>query len=267
MLSLVRRAALTAASAAVLVLPAAAPVAHAATGAVHGVNVGINAHESGNWAGYTRSGLTSKNKQFHQVSATWTVPFASQHRGGQAEHSSAWIGIGGGCLDANCFAVDNTLIQTGTESDVNADGSTSYHAWYELIPAPSLTIVNLTVHPGDFMYANIQETIANSNVWKITLKDVTTGQTFNKTVPYTSTHLTAEWIEETPIVFGTGGAGFAAMPNLTSPRFDNARVNKAPAALKLKEQIILVDTFSGGVVARPSAPDAQADGFDVCTYC
>ena len=49
---------------------------------------------------------------------TWTVPTATQHTAGQAEASSDWIGIGGGCIDAGCTASDSTLIQTGTEQDV-----------------------------------------------------------------------------------------------------------------------------------------------------
>ena len=39
---------------------------------------------------------------------------------------------------------------------------------------------------------------------------VTTGSTFTQTVPYSSTHMTAEWIEETPVVFDTQGNMYAA---------------------------------------------------------
>jgi len=49
----------------------------------------------------------------------------------------------------------------------------------------------------------------------ITLKDLTTGQSFSTTVPYTSTHTTAEWIEETPLLIGT---------NAGSPRSRTSRI-------------------------------------------
>ena len=41
--------------------------------------------------------------------------------------------------------------------------------------------------------------------------------------------------------------------------------NNVPAALNVNEQINLV-TSSGARVATPSAPDAEGDGFNVCTY-
>src|SRR5436190_10685795 len=158
--------------------------------------VGIKAAQSNNWFGYNQGTLEQGGKLFHSIAGEWTVPTATQHASGQAESSSDWIGIGGGCIDASCTATDNTLIQTGTEQDVDASGKASYSAWYELVPAPGLTISNMTVGPGDHMSSTISEVVPNSNVWTITLKNVTRGQTFTTTVPYTSTHATAEWIQE-----------------------------------------------------------------------
>src|SRR3954467_8181628 len=130
--------------------------------------VGIKAAQSNNWFGYNQGTLEQGGKMFNAITGDWTVPTATQHTAGQDEASSDWIGIGGGCLDAACTVGDNTLIQTGTEQDVSG-GSASYSAWYELIPAPSLSITNVTVHPGDHMHASITEAVAGSNVWKITL--------------------------------------------------------------------------------------------------
>jgi hypothetical protein len=114
------------------------------------------------------------------------------------------------------------------------------------------------------MYASVAEVIHDSNVWKITLKDLSDGQSFTKSVPYSSTHLTAEWIEETPLIIGTG-AGFAALPNLTSPAFDLATTNGARANLKSSEEMQLVNS-NGNVIGAPSAPDPDADGFNACTW-
>ena len=187
------------------------------------------------------------------------MPSARQHTKGQSESSSTWIGIGGGCTDAKCTMGDNTLIQTGTEQDVSASGKPSYSAWWEIIPAPSSTIANMTVRPGDHMRASITEAPKGSEVWHISLQDLTRHETFKKTVPYTSTYATAEWIEETPIVIGTN-AGLADLPTLSRTTFDRAKVNGASAQLKAAERILLTTT-SGKVIGTPSAPNPQRNAF------
>jgi hypothetical protein len=223
----------------------------------------VNANQSQNWFGYNQGTAEQGGKLFHSITGRWSVPGATLHKKGQAEYSSDWIGIGGGCVDANCLVGDNTLIQTGTEQDVSSSGKPSYSAWWEVIPAPSLTI-KMTVGAGDRMYASVAEVVAGSNLWTITLKDLSRGESFTTTVPYSSSHLTAEWIEETPLIIGTG-AGFAALPNLISPKFDLATTNGQPAKLKPAEEMQLVDS-SGKVFGDPSAPDPDADGFNACAW-
>src|SRR5437764_6854117 len=111
----------------------ATPLAHGDV--VHIVKPGLRAHtnQSNNWFGYNQGTLEQGGTQFHSISGDWTVPTASQHTAGSDEASSDWIGIGGGCVDANCTVGDETLIQTGTEQDVSS-GKPSYSAWWELIP-------------------------------------------------------------------------------------------------------------------------------------
>src|SRR3954452_2232228 len=224
----------------------------------------LHAAQSNNWFGYNQGTLEQGGKMFNAITGDWTVPTATQHTAGQDEASSDWIGIGGGCIDAACTVGDNTLIQTGTEQDVSG-GTASYSAWWELVPAPSITISGMTIHPGDHMHASVAETVAGSNVWNIQLKDVTTGQSFSTTAPYSSTHATAEWIEETPLVFGTGGAGLAALPNLTNTPFTSGTTNGANAGLKATEEIQLIDS-SGKVIGTPSAPNSTANGFTACAW-
>ena len=226
--------------------------------------LGVNANQSNNWFGYNQGTLEQGGKRFHSIAADWKVPAASPHTRGQDEASSDWIGIGGGCVDASCTVTDNTLIQTGTEQDVSASGKASYSAWWELIPGPSLTIGKMTVRPGDRMHAAIAETVSGSNVWRITLRDVTRGETFTRTVPYSSTQATAEWIEETPLVIGTN-AGLSPLPNLSRTAFDSGRTNGAPAHLKGSERILLTDA-NGKVIGTPSAPDSDLDGFGLCAW-
>jgi hypothetical protein len=223
----------------------------------------VNTNQSSNWFGYNQGTLEQGSKLFNAVTGDWTVPTATQHTAGQAESSSDWIGIGGGCVDSGCTVTDNTLIQTGTEQDVDSTGKASYSAWWEVIPTPSIAI-SMTVAPGDHMHASLVEAVPDSNLWTITLKDVTRNESFSQTIPYTSTHLTAEWIEETPLLIGTN-AGFAALPNLSNPNFDLATTNGAPANLKASEEMDLIDS-NGNVIGAPSAPDSDLDGFGACTW-
>jgi hypothetical protein len=239
-------------------------LAGAAQLSAHGqfIHPSLNSSTSSNWFGYN-AGALERHTLFHSITGVWTVPTATQHTAGQAEDSADWIGIGGGCVNTGCTVTDSTLIQTGTEQNVAANGTASYSAWWELVPAPSIS-VSMKVQPGDEMRASIVEKVANSDVWKITLQDVTRGEKFTKTVPYTSTHGTAEWIEETPLEIGTN-PGLAALPNLTSPVFDQGTVNGKPANLKSSEAVQLADS-NGDIIGSVSAPDPDLDGFNACTW-
>ena len=196
-----------AAAVAALTIPAAASAApFDPTGVIkplRGSHLNLNANQSNNWFGYNQGSIEQNGKFFNSISANWTVPTATQHTRGEPESSSDWIGIGGGCIDAGCNITDASgLIQTGTEQDVDATGAASYSAWWELVPAPSTTINNMTVRPGDRMYAKVAEVVSSSNLWTITLQDVTRHESFTQTVPYPSSHATAEWIEDG----GSGGS-------------------------------------------------------------
>jgi hypothetical protein len=226
----------------------------------------VGANQSNNWSGYNQGTLEQGGKMFNSITGKWTVPTATQHTAGEAEYSSSWIGIGGGCVDSGCSVTDGTLIQAGTEQDVAADGTDSYSAWYELIPAPSITIDTMTIHAGDHMRVSISEDTPGSNVWTFDVRNATTGESFTLTVPYSSTHATAEWIEETPVVVDDGGnVTIGPLPQLSVVRFNKGTTNGSAAGLVKSEAIQLVDT-DGAALATPSKPDPSKDGFRDCTY-
>jgi hypothetical protein len=249
------------------------PTAQASTAGHHAAHlpqfhppiVALNASQSTNWSGYNQGTLEKNDTMFHSVSGTWKVPTATQHTKGQAEYSSSWLGVGGGCVNSGCSVTDATLIQTGTEQDVAANGTASYSAWWELVPAPSTTISSMPVHPGDTMSASVKEIVSGIDLWSISIKDVTSGKSFSQTVPYPSTHLTAEWIQEAPTIIGSSGANVGTLPNLSAAPFDLAAANGSPAGLKPSEEIQLANS-SGTVESTPSAPDSDSDGFNDCTY-
>jgi Peptidase A4 family len=262
----------------VVLATAASTVAVAATASASGTHTARPAHrvggvrlahvgaafktnQSNNWSGYNQGALT-KGGLFSAITGTWTVPTATQHKSGEAESSATWIGIGGGCLESSCTATDSTLIQTGTEQDVAANGAASYGTWYELIPAPSIS-TPLVAHAGDSMSAAIKQVVPG--LWTISLRNNTTKQSWSTTVPYTSTEGSAEWIEETPLLIGTSGTGISAMPNLGTVHFTGATVNGANPKLTAADEMQLVGS-NNQILATPSAPSASADAFNDCTY-
>src|SRR5439155_14991862 len=202
---------------------------------------------------------------FDSVSGAWTVPTASAHTGRGSENSSAWVGIGGGCLAPSCLLVDPTLIQAGTNQDVDAEGKASYSTWWEIIPLPQI-LSPLAVGPGSHVRVTISQTLPE--IWQIRIDNLSSGQSFTTTVPYASSYGTAEWILETPTVISTdSGVGLASMPDLGTVQFSNARVaNNFAATLENPglvpvEALELVDS-SGNVIARPSDPSG-GDSFSV----
>lgn len=240
--------------------------------AIHhgGPVIGIGANQSNNWSGYNQGALEQGGKTFHSIAGTWTVPTATARKAGEAEYSATWIGIGGGCIDAGCTATDATLIQDGTSQDVDASGHAAYSAWWEIIPAPSVSLsgcipdASCTVGAGDQLTSTIAS-VANG-LWTMSMSDATRGWTWSMSIGYSSTEGSAEWIEETPVVIDNSGTvTVGPMPNLSNAHFDAAQANGSAAGLKSSEQIQLVD-INRSVVATPSAPDSDADGFNVCTY-
>lgn len=221
-------------------------------------------NQTANWFGYAQGRIEQGGTQFHSISADWTVPTAHQHVRGQAEYSATWIGIGGGCVDADCTVIDRTLLQTGSEQDVDSSGQAIYTAWFEPIPSPAYTI-RVRIRPGDRIHASIVETPRGSETWLITFRDLTrhTGERLEGHYP--STYATAEWIEEPPFLITSSGSGFAYLPNLSRIPFDHAKTNGHPPKLRPSEEVQVIDG-SGRVIATPSRPNPQRDGFRECTW-
>lgn len=232
---------------------AVAPVAH-------GVRL-ATMNQSNNWAGYDQ-GLLEKGRSFTSASATWVVPAATQHASGQAEGSSVWVGIGGGCVDGGCNLTDPTLVQAGTEQDVAADGTPSYYAWFETIPAPAMA-VPLAVHPGDTVSVSVSEPLPEA--WVVSISDLTTQRRWSTSFEYTSTNTTAEWIVETPTQVATSGVGLTALPSLGSVHLSRVLADGQPAGLGPAERLQLVDG-AGHPVATPSLPGTGGTSFAVCTF-
>jgi hypothetical protein len=158
---------------ATLLLGASLSPAAATPQLFHRPIVRVGANQSNNWSGYNQGTLEKGGTQFHHVSGTWVVPTATQNVAGEAEYSASWVGIGGGCVDANCTVGDVTLIQAGTSQDVDPSGAARYSARWEIIPQPSTPIANFTVNAGNVLFVDIVET--TPGLWVITVKNQTSG--------------------------------------------------------------------------------------------
>jgi peptidase A4-like protein len=271
----VRRLASTASG--LILLGLGVPAASAAAGAtaggvggsvihvVHSAGAQVNTNQSSNWSGYNIGAdypQVTTGTTFTAVSGVWKVPKATQHTSGEAESSATWTGIGGGCIDDACTATDNTLIQAGTEQDVSATGQASYSAWWEIIPEPQTT-VSLPVSAGNKIKVTIGQT-STPGMWLIVIKNLSTGQQFSITTPYSSSMDTVEWIEETPLEIGTNGTGLAHMPNLSRVHFSKATYNGANPKFQAIDELQLNN--NGMIEATPSAPNAALNGFNDCTW-
>ena len=145
---------------------------------------------SSSWSGYSVSpDLKNPQAKVTGVSGTWTVPKVTPTP--VYSYSAAWVGVGG--------QFDQTLIQIGTQHD-SQQGQVSYAVWYELLPDYPVGIDELTIKPGDTITAEISLTNPSTNTWMMSISDVTTGQTYQKSVVYFSKMLSAEWIVERPTI-------------------------------------------------------------------
>lgn len=139
-------------------------------------------YTSTNWSGYLSTSGT-----FTSVSASWHATPAIGISG-TVSADSTWVGIGG--------VTSGDLIQVGTDNIIDANGNVTPQAFYELLPAASTTITTMTVSQGDSISASVLEISAGE--WEIHIADNTNGQSFNTTTAYTSTHSSAEWVQEDP---------------------------------------------------------------------
>ncbi len=135
---------------------------------------------SSNWSGYAARGGS-----FTSVSGTWIIPEIALDAPFGAD--AAWVGIGG--------LRTRDLIQAGTQQFVTGSGSVTYQAWIEKLPAASHP-VPLTVLPGHTVSVSID--FQGEDQWLITLTNQTTGQSLLRSEQYTSSHSSAEWIQEAP---------------------------------------------------------------------
>jgi peptidase A4-like protein len=166
---------------------------------------------STNWAGYaycpafngTGCPAPAATNKVLGVQGSWVVPTIASP-GNPGAMAATWVGIGG--------VGSNDLVQAGVVESI-ASGSTSIQPWWEMLPAPSTQVTlspHSTISPGDVMFVQILYlglTSGGYQQWSFLLRDNTTASMWAGTETCgagctASTFSTAEWIEETPTLFG-----------------------------------------------------------------
>lgn len=212
---------------------------------------------STNWSGYAQN-VSASTGPYTAVKSTWKVAKVTEPKSGD-QYSSDWVGVDG-------FS-NSTLVQCGTEAD-NINGTAVYDAWTEILPASEVVISGLAIHPGDKIQALVEEISANK--WKMQVKDLTTGQSGGRTVSYSTPGTSAEVIHERPTVGGSL-ANLAKTGKVTQdPAYYATAINKTPAVPLMNTasgatvyQIFMVNNADTKIIASPSVPDSDNDGFAV----
>ena len=197
---------------------------------------------SSNWSGYVASSGT-----YTSVTGTWIVPQVGATTTGA---DATWVGIGG---------VSGTdLIQAGTQATVSGGGVT-YEAWIEMLPDSSHT-VSLDVAPGDSVTASITE--QTSGEWLIAMVNNTTKASYQRTVRYSSSRSSAEWIQEAP----SAGRGIIPLDDFGTVRFTGGsavRDGTTQSLSALGATAVAMINRAGQAIAQPSTLGADGSSFAV----
>ena len=197
---------------------------------------------SSNWSGYVANGGT-----YTSVTGTWIVPQVGATTTGA---DATWVGIGG---------VSGTdLIQAGTQATVSG-GSVSYDAWIEMLPQSSRTI-SLNVTAGDSVTVSITE--QSSGQWLISMTNNTTKSSYQRTVTYSSSRSSAEWVQEAP----SSGRGIIPLDDFGTVRFTGGsavRDGKTLTLSALGASPVAMINRSGQAIAQPSTLGDDGSSFAV----
>ncbi len=207
----------------------------------------LDATLSSNW-----SGLVTTGSNIQGAEGAWTVPAVT---GASGTDSASWVGVDG--------VTSSDLIQTGTAQTPGL----GYSAWWEILPAPSVTIVTLTgaaapVAPGDSMLASVEE--VQPGTWTIYIADQTQNWYFQNNFSYSGPGSSAEWIEEAPTDNGqqTLPADFGTVQFSETGVYGNfgSGAGWYTTDMTAGNEVDMVNSSGTLILAAPGAPTPPANG-------
>jgi hypothetical protein len=142
---------------------------------------------------------------------------------------------------------------------IDSAGRSSYQAWIEMLPSAAQQ-VPLVVNPDDSITVSIVE--QQTDQWLITIKNNTTGKSYEKTVNYKSSHSSVEWIEEA----ASSRQGILPLDDFGTVQFSAGSTVANGKTLTIAQagaQSITMLNARGAVIATPSDLNAAGTGFSV----
>lgn len=233
---------------------------------------------SSNWAGYVATGVgssattASPAMTYSDVTGRWIEPSAICT--GAPTSVALWVGLGGYSVSSN------KLEQAGTSADCKPDGTASYYAWYELVPADSVNI-DLKIDPGDVIVSSV---VASGSKILVQIIDRTRGTRFTRRLTMSAPDLTsAEWIAEAPAECSSGNdcqqfsltnfnsvtfsrtfaIGNGTSGTITSPAWTATAMQLVPSAHRFFGGLNNTRSGPAGAGASPLALAPDGSGFTI----
>jgi hypothetical protein len=205
------------------------------------VSGGATSVDSTNWSGYWVTG-----GPYTSVTGTFTVPSLVDPLANSVD--AQWVGIDG--------ATNTDLIQAGVEEYAGC-GSFCVQPWWEILPAVSTNITDVTVSAGNQVRVTIAK--VSGTTWAITLTDDTNDETFSSSsFTYSGPGASAEWIVEDPSGYGPHENELYPFSDYTTTTFSALGFTGSETGLT---EVILIQ--SGDQLSTPSTWTALTTGFAV----
>src|SRR5581483_3792370 len=134
---------------------------------------------------------------------------------------------------------------------------------YEALPGGQVA-VPLQVHPGDSVSVSLMET--SPNLWHLTFTNNSTGKGYQTNISYTSSHASADWIEEMPLGQFAHTAGYVPLDQFGSISFTNASAITSEGTQNLtalNAQPLTMINGAHETLAQPSAIGNDSESFTV----
>ena len=223
-----------------------------------------------NWSGYAAAQFET-GQTYTAARATWTVPTLSYDpndpSGIGTQFSATWVGIGGFCENAACTVGDTTLIQLGTEQEISSDNSTNFYSWYEALPKFPVNMDPETypVAPGDVITATLgcNSCSSKKQFWTLSMSNQSPTHhnwSWAAKVPYASSKLSAEWIEEAP----SSIIGILPLADFGTITIDPDLAGETTPPLNQATNGILMENLTGFETVNVSDPNAASSNFNAC---
>ncbi len=184
----------------------------------------------------------------------WTEPTVS---GTPDDHVVIWVGIGG------WDATYNNIVQVGTLASVLPDRSVQHIVWWETLPPNHWNLTSVAVAPGDEIEATVELVQASPQRWRMTLRDLTSGRSFETTATFRSDQEFADFIVESPNATANNGPPYYSLPDFAPVTFTNAQVRYGQRWTSLEDLRVMRVTLQRGGVTLARAGDLAGSSFTV----